>query len=204
MKCEYCGKEFERKSSRGRAPKYCSRECCQSADRDNKRITYVGKREKVCRQCGKELPKFKSYWCSSYCKSLNKAILAGRALDHGVLDKTCVICGKPFQTQKSRQRTCSKHCSSILKWRSADNYGIIVDHGITLEKLAIRDHNRCQICGEPVDWGDFTYSTEGCFVTGEKYPSVDHIIPKSKGGLHSWDNVQLAHHKCNSLKKDNI
>lgn len=35
---------------------------------------------------------------------------------------------------------------------------------------------------------------------GDNYPSVDHIVPLAKGGLHSWDNVQLAHFKCNTLK----
>ncbi len=30
--------------------------------------------------------------------------------------------------------------------------------------------------------------------------SVDHIVPISKGGTHTWDNVQLAHLVCNSLK----
>ena len=29
---------------------------------------------------------------------------------------------------------------------------------------------------------------------------VDHIVPLSKGGAHSYDNVQLAHAKCNLVK----
>jgi 5-methylcytosine-specific restriction endonuclease McrA len=33
-------------------------------------------------------------------------------------------------------------------------------------------------------------------------PTVDHIIPLARGGSHTWDNVQLAHHLCNSLKGD--
>lgn len=32
------------------------------------------------------------------------------------------------------------------------------------------------------------------------YPTIDHIIPLSKGGLHSWNNIQLAHLSCNSSK----
>lgn len=31
-------------------------------------------------------------------------------------------------------------------------------------------------------------------------PTVDHIIPVSRAGTHTWDNVQLAHALCNSLK----
>ena len=38
------------------------------------------------------------------------------------------------------------------------------------------------------------------FIVGKNYPSIDHIVPLSWGGLHSWANVQLAHHGCNTAK----
>lgn len=31
---------------------------------------------------------------------------------------------------------------------------------------------------------------------------VDHIVPRSRGGPHSWDNVQLLCRTCNSSKQD--
>lgn len=34
--------------------------------------------------------------------------------------------------------------------------------------------------------------------------SLDHIIPLSKGGTHTYDNVQLAHLGCNSSKCNNV
>lgn len=55
----------------------------------------------------------------------------------------------------------------------------------------------CGICGKPVD---FSY----------KYPhplspTVDHIIPVSKGGHPSdLDNLQLAHRCCNREKSDKL
>ena len=36
------------------------------------------------------------------------------------------------------------------------------------------------------------------------YPSIDHTVPVSKGGTHTWDNVQLAHFYCNRVKGNNI
>lgn len=32
---------------------------------------------------------------------------------------------------------------------------------------------------------------------------MDHKKPISKGGSHTWDNIQLAHHVCNSRKGNN-
>lgn len=36
------------------------------------------------------------------------------------------------------------------------------------------------------------------------YPSIDHIIPVSHGGTHTWDNVELAHRYCNGVKSDKV
>jgi len=35
-----------------------------------------------------------------------------------------------------------------------------------------------------------------------KAPTIDHVIPLSKGGTHEPANVQLAHYYCNSIKAD--
>jgi 5-methylcytosine-specific restriction endonuclease McrA len=32
--------------------------------------------------------------------------------------------------------------------------------------------------------------------------TLEHLIPLSKGGTHTWDNVGLAHAKCNFDKSD--
>ena len=55
-----------------------------------------------------------------------------------------------------------------------------------------RDHWICQLCGEPVDrnlqWPD------------PQSPSLDHILPIVKGGLHKYANTQCAHLQCNLRK----
>ena len=200
MKCLFCGKEFTENSGPGRPKKYCSDQCRKSADRENKRIQYVGKRETVCRQCGKELPKNKTRFCSNDCKVTYNHIKAGLIQHDKILQKICPVCGMVFETWKSQKLTCSQKCSRIRKWRIADNQGIIRDYGITLEELAEHYNNICQICGEPVDWNDYTGTRGIDFTAGSNYPSIDHIKPKSKGGIHSWDNVQLTHMKCNIAK----
>ncbi|TAE54778.1 MAG: HNH endonuclease [Nostocales cyanobacterium] len=47
-----------------------------------------------------------------------------------------------------------------------------------------RDHHSCQYCGT------------------NKNLTLDHVVPRSKGGLHTWDNVVTACSRCNSLKGD--
>jgi 5-methylcytosine-specific restriction endonuclease McrA len=32
--------------------------------------------------------------------------------------------------------------------------------------------------------------------------TIDHVIPRSKGGTHTWDNVVIACATCNSKKGD--
>lgn len=57
---------------------------------------------------------------------------------------------------------------------------------VTLEQLIYLDDGRCWICREPVvdDW------------------SRDHVISLAMGGDHTYNNVRLAHRRCNEAKGD--
>ena len=48
-----------------------------------------------------------------------------------------------------------------------------------------RDGHRCQYCGAAAE-------------------SIDHVIPRSRGGAHSWDNVVAACRPCNVRKRDRL
>lgn len=50
--------------------------------------------------------------------------------------------------------------------------------------------NRCAICGRKIRSLDEL--------------TVDHIIPKAKGGKNVISNCQLAHKTCNELKNDTM
>jgi 5-methylcytosine-specific restriction endonuclease McrA len=83
--------------------------------------------------------------------------------------------------------------------RRQKNYGkaINYDESVTLKQVRIKYKNICQICGKPID----ATAIENGHIK-RLYPTIDHIIPLSKGGTHTWDNVQLAHMMCNSGKRD--
>lgn len=80
----------------------------------------------------------------------------------------------------------------------------MVNKDITLDRLIAKQGLACRLCGELTDPTDFEIREDGTIVAGNKYPSIDHMIPLSKGGKHSWDNVQVACRFCNSIKSDSV
>lgn len=54
-----------------------------------------------------------------------------------------------------------------------------------------RDGFACALCGGAVDFE---------LETGAMRATVDHIVPLSQGGQHTFDNVQLAHKICNEAR----
>lgn len=63
---------------------------------------------------------------------------------------------------------------------------------VTVAGLRERDGDCCGLCGDVID-----FSLSGRDPMGR---SVDHVLPRSKGGAHSWDNCQLTHLRCNLSK----
>lgn len=59
--------------------------------------------------------------------------------------------------------------------------------GIPLSRRTVlaRDHHTCQYCGSTPGRADLT---------------VDHVVPRSKGGETSWENVVTACRRCNVRK----
>jgi len=54
---------------------------------------------------------------------------------------------------------------------------------LTRKGVLARDNHRCAYCGAPAT-------------------SLDHVVPKSRGGAHAWENVVAACGRCNHLKAD--
>ncbi|HEY6839074.1 MAG TPA: HNH endonuclease, partial [Geobacteraceae bacterium] len=41
-----------------------------------------------------------------------------------------------------------------------------------------------------------------CQYCGRAAENVDHVVPRSRGGPHSWDNVVAACRRCNGKKEN--
>jgi 5-methylcytosine-specific restriction endonuclease McrA len=54
----------------------------------------------------------------------------------------------------------------------------------------------CHLCGE--DISPLAKKDDWMRVT------LDHVIPLSRGGTHTWDNVKPAHWQCNMTKGNGI
>ena len=124
--------------------------------------------------------------------------LKARNQQHGNTEaevKTKISQANPFICSK---RAENKQREIARRTRIAEQ---MVDNDITLEGLYKRDKGVCHICGGKCDYEDYVVSDQA-IICGDWYPSIDHVIPLSKGGEHSWDNVKLAHRICNSKKSN--
>lgn len=105
-------------------------------------------------------------------------------------------------SESKRRNQYGKPNGGRRRYNSAKNYkqrcakyGVEYDSSVTLDGVFYRDGGICRICGRTTDWSDNRY-----VFSGPTHPTIDHIVPLSRGGSHTWGNVQLACHECNSKK----
>lgn len=79
--------------------------------------------------------------------------------------------------------------------RRARLRSVAADRGITHAALRDRDGTVCRYCSREMD---FSRAKRG-EATGLR-ANIDHVIPVSKGGTHTWGNVVLACRDCNYSK----
>ena len=117
----------------------------------------------------------------------------------------CIVCLNQFITFNPNRKICSDECSKNKFNRYKDsriNETNLVDRDISLRKLYDRDNGICYLCEKETNYSDFYFDDENNKIADDGYPSIDHVLPLSKGGKHAWANVKLACRGCN-LKKAN-
>ena len=142
---------------------------------------------------------------SSVCRAngVGGKLARNESIDYGYGE--CVLCGARFKKKAENQKFCTSACRKRASWRKHDPLrdkrfkGAIIDNDITLHKLFRMSGGVCYLCGGACDW-NAKIIINGRPYAKAKYPSIDHVIPLSKGVEHSWNNVRLAHLGCNSSK----
>lgn len=116
--------------------------------------------------------------------------------------KSCLVCGIIFRNRRAKY-FCSMECFNIS--RPLDLDGIARRRAeyrarkrtarvesVSPRLVYERDDWTCWICCEPID-----STLSGSDRWG---PTMDHVMPLSLGGDHSYANIRSAHRHCNTTK----
>ena len=121
LKCDCCGKEFQRYRANAKNKKhYCSKECLT-------KYRESLKAHRICKQCGKEFEVFKSalektnasgnFCCRSCYNEYLKTLTGSLNKSYNQIESCCPTCGKkvfanPYRKKVYKNRFCSIKCRS--------------------------------------------------------------------------------------------
>lgn len=207
--CECCDAEF---SPRQPNQRFCSRVCVGQSRWSRRPCEVCGEpfRAKMAEQrtCGRWCGYFvqRGRWPSSRVPQPRepkspRPPVEPKPSSQRVFIRDCVVCGRVFVTPHTTL-TCSGNCHEAKRLadrreskhrRRARKRSAFV---APVWRLTIyeRDHWRCGICGRAV--------RRDAVVPHPLAPTLDHIVPLSKGGTHEPANVRTAHFLCNATRGD--
>ncbi|EEL27590.1 HNH endonuclease signature motif containing protein [Bacillus cereus] len=194
IRCKQCGKEFKRSAQIARKDKKLTCGYCKTLDIERRL-----QEKEIERKVEQEIRK----------KNKEQLLVSKQQKREQSLITLCQVCGNTFKGSRLGLKYCSKECkkkhnnrAKELKRRKRIALNGEIDSDISLERLIKKECNVCYICKGECDINDYTITNEGHFVVGSNYPSIEHVIPISKGGKHTWNNIKLAHHYCNTIKSN--
>lgn len=196
---------------------------------DVERQSHAGK---VCAADGCDRPRRKRQWCANHYTHWRNHGDVETPYHHKWADEQrCVVCGSTEWNGKGR-RFCSPACQQIYMRHGTERPTSVdcalcateidlttrgkagrlkrsdtalcerckpsrsLRHKTPVRVVANRDGTDCGICREPVDldlrWPD------------PMSASVDHVIPRARGGSDDLSNLQVAHLTCNLKKHTRI
>lgn len=209
--CRWCGGSFIKRHGGRRIGKFCSRE---HAFRNHRLVGIVERlqtrfleRTKLlqsgrqrCQRCSKF-----GIGCRKYCEPCGKQVRNEQRMYP--LGEAICGCGRTFDRVRPRQKRCDTcqaekeqqaKAASRKAGKARRKFRIKTTRAESVSPKAIfdRDGWMCGICGEEV--------LAGVQVPHPLSPTLDHIVPLSKGGSHTKDNLQCAHFSCNVAKSDKM
>lgn len=210
--CENCGETFRRRADKHNAARFCSRKCGYTSLAVTRELIKKAKAltvkfsviRCVCRICGCRFnsKSIVASYCSSECR--HRAQWERRGVDAS--DKTCVWCSKTFVVTYGRAHAvyCSDECVRLAARKSpsaraakakrkAMARGSGDNDNVDPIEVFNRDGWRCQLCGVKTP-----KRLRGTY--DPRAPELDHIMPISLGGAHTYANTQCSCRKCNGEK----
>lgn len=151
----------------------------------------------VCRTCEKNKHDNRDAVRKATAKVIRKQVVDARRFNRGQQmafrfcecgtlipssHRTCETCKRTLQNRRDNLKKDKRRVAAFTK----------DTHTISLAKLFERDGGVCWLCGELCD-----YTAD---INGNMYPSIDHVVPISKGGKDEWSNIKLAHRICNAKR----
>lgn len=189
----FCCRACSNKARRLLLPRRCKREGCVNEFQPrwashvfcNSACYYKAKRQLVPRQC-------KRKGCPNEFQPANtKQVFCCKECFHKTPQqlhyKTC-DCGATITSLAARCRECSRDQRRAREWA-------VAREPVNAIKVFERDNWRCQICMRKTPKR----------LRGKNHPRaphLDHRIPLSKDGSHTYENVQCSCQECN-LRKGN-
>lgn len=156
---------------------------------------------KVCSRCGVDklladftlVTRAKSGY-AAHCKECNAALARGWRMSDPERSRSSVARYKinhPDRVRATQQRSYERRLPDIIDYQASRR---ALKAGVAVEVVyrAIiweRDNGICGICLEPADPHNW---------------HLDHIIPLSRGGEHSYVNTRVSHPPCNTWKTNRL
>ena len=210
--CGHCGEELPPTGPLDQ--RYCSRRCRNYVNNVawRERERFIGPtptagdhteimcplKWRTCVECGSE-------WCAPRASKARRCPSCGLIRNgsyylrvtrpregYGARAGTCPECGQAFVGHG--RKFCSKRCSARVAHtqRRARERGARTGERVYRRRVFERDGFRCHLCGKAMSMD--------AVAPHPLSPSLDHVVPLSKGGTHTYDNCRAAHLLCNSLR----
>ena len=211
--CRHCQKAFEWPILTGRPRQYCSTLCRRNANKAISAERY-DKEKRVwhfldCETCEKHVKTvFKHQrFCSQKCRlrhNQKKKVERYWASRPKIKKWICGWCNEEMWWPTDYNGACAYHDHCRKEAKKAENRkkyakrrgAQISGEKFSHETIAARDNYICYLCGDEVDMTISRLDNRGA--------TLDHVIPISRGGVDSLENVKLTHRVCNMRKSNRL
>lgn len=220
--CEFCKEPFGRRIRKNPAEdanRFCSRQCAfasqtslasEAKTRTNAVLALAHSKPRMCALCKASFAPLSitQRYCGDACQREIERLRAEAKWSNGRTTRRyvrtaparsydCRQCGKTFFSVNSHPGYCSVYCRQTqAKAVRRTRLSAFPAEGVSVSYLWERDGGVCHLCGIPV--------MADAAVPHPMAPTIDHIVPVSKGGAHTRANTALAHFVCNSMKGDSL